>query len=156
VPYQYINAAGGYHGSTSRRFTINQESALAMARKFDAAGVTIGIGTDLITDWYRFLPEPYVQELRNYRMLGKSAAQALVAATRTNAEILDMQDRLGTIEPGKLADLIILDGQPDVNLEDLRKIDKVIVNGRVVVRDGQVQIPRHAEKPAPFSTAPKP
>jgi imidazolonepropionase-like amidohydrolase len=115
--------------------------------------VRIGIGTDLVVDWYRFLPEPYLQELRNYRMLDKTAVQALVAATRTNAEILGMADRLGTLESGKLADLIIVDGQPDVDLEALRRVETVVVNGREVVREGRVHIPRHREERAPFSTA---
>ncbi|MFM7065320.1 MAG: amidohydrolase family protein, partial [Gammaproteobacteria bacterium] len=154
VPYQYINAGGGYFFSTSRRFTATDAVHLAMARKLDAAGVRIGIGTDLVVGWYRFLPEPYLQELRNYRLLGKTAAQALIAATRTNAEILGMADRLGTLEPGKLADLIIVAGQPDVDLEDLRKVEQVVVNGRWVVRDGRVQIPRHIEEKPPYSTAP--
>ena len=76
-----------------------------------------------------------------------------VAATRSNAEILGMADRLGTIETGKLADLIIVDGRPDADLEDLRRVEQVLVNGRVVVRNGHVYIPRHVEEKAPFSTA---
>ena len=155
VPYQYINAGGGYHFSTSRRFTSTDDVHLAMAKKLDAAGVRIGIGTDLVVGWYRFLPEPYLQELRNYQLLGKTPTQALVAATRTNAEILGMADRLGTLEAGKLADLIIVDGRPDTNLEDLRHVEQVVVNGRWVVRDGNVHVPRHVEEKAPYSTAPK-
>lgn len=153
VPYQYINSGGGYFFSTSRRFTATNDVHLAMAKKLDAAGVRIGIGTDLVVGWYKFLPEPYLQELRNYQMLGKTAAEALVAATRTNAEILGMADRLGTLEPGKLADLIVIDGRPDVDIEDLGKVEQVVVNGRVVVRDGRVYLPRHTAEKAPFTTA---
>jgi imidazolonepropionase-like amidohydrolase len=40
------------------------------------------------------------------------AMGAIVSATRTNAELLNLSDRLGTVEPGKLADLIVLDGNP--------------------------------------------
>jgi len=125
-----------------------------MAKKMDAAGIKIGIGTDLVVGWYRFLPEPYLQELRNYESLGKTPAQALIAATRTNAEILGMADRLGTLEAGKLADLIVVDGRPDENIEDLRKLDHVIVNGRVVVRNGRLDIPRHVEEKAPLFNFP--
>lgn len=127
---------------------------LATVKRMDAAGIKIGIGTDLVVDWYRFLPGAYLQELRNYESLGKTPAQALIAATRTNAEILGMADRLGTLEAGKLADLIVVDGRPDENIEDLRKLDHVIVNGRVVVRNGRLDIPRHVEEKAPLSNFP--
>ena len=155
VPYQYINVGGGYMGSTSRRFTETDAVNLAMAKKLQAAGVKIGIGTDLVVHWFRYLPDAYIQELRNYRLLDHTAAEALVAATRTNSEILGMSDRLGTIETGKLADIIIVDGHPDEKLEDLAKVDTVLVNGRIVVRDGHVVIARHPETKAPYSTAPK-
>lgn len=149
VPYQYINAAGGYNFSTSRRFTESDAVNLAMAKKMHDAGVKIGVGTDLVVGWYKYLPGAYIQELKNYTLLGETPARALVAATRDNADILGMGDRLGVLQPGKLADLIIVDGKPDESLDDLRKLRTVIVGGRVVVRDGQVFIPRHAEETPP-------
>jgi imidazolonepropionase-like amidohydrolase len=154
VPYQYINAMGGYNFSTSRRFTLTDEANFAMARKLNEAGVTIGIGTDLVVGWYKFLPEPYLQELRNYKSLGYTPAEALVAATQTNSEILGMSDRLGTATVGKLADLIIVAGKPDLITEDLARVDMVIVNGRVVVSDGAITYPRHTPEQAPMTTDP--
>ncbi|MDT9600119.1 amidohydrolase family protein [Sphingosinicella rhizophila] len=153
VPYQYILAGGGYNGSTSRRFTLSDESIFAMGAKLKAAGVKMGIGTDLIVDWHHHLPDAYIQELRNFRRLGYSAPEALVAATRTGAEILGMDDRLGTLQPGKLADLIIVDGKPDRDIEDLKKVDLVIVGGRVIVRDGRATLPPRIEEKAPFSSS---
>ena len=154
VPYQYINAMGGYNFSTSRRFTLTDEANFAMARKLNEAGVTIGIGTDLVVGWYKFLPEPYLQELRNYKSLGYTPAEALVAATQTNSEILGMSDRLGTATVGKLADLIIVAGKPDLITEDLARVDMVIVNGRVVVSDGAITYPHHTAEQAPMTTDP--
>jgi imidazolonepropionase-like amidohydrolase len=152
VPYQFIVAGGGYNGSTSRRFSLTQDTIFAMGAKLKAAGVKLGVGTDLVVEWYKSLPEAYVQELRNFKRLGYSDADALIAATRTNSEILGMDDRLGTLQPGKLADLIIVDGRPDQSIEDLKKVQTVIVGGRVVVRGGQISIPRHVEEKPPFST----
>jgi imidazolonepropionase-like amidohydrolase len=146
VPYQYIIESGGYWFSTSRRFTLSNDAMFALARKLKDAGVKLGVGTDLTYGLYKSLPEPYIRELRNFQQLGYSSAAALVAATRTNSEILGMSDRLGTAEVGKLADLIIVDGRPDENLDDLRKVDTVVVNGTVVVRDGHVHTPRHVEE----------
>lgn len=154
VPYQYINAMGGYYGSTSRRFTISDASMFAMGAKLKSSGVKLGVGTDLVVDWHRHLPEAYIQELRNFRRLGYSAPEALIAATRTNAEILGMDDRLGTLQPGKLADLIIVGGKPDQNLEDLKKVQLVIVGGRIVVRDGRAILPPRVDTKPPYSSRP--
>jgi imidazolonepropionase-like amidohydrolase len=154
VPYQYINAAEGYNFSTSRRFSETNANNFATAKRLDAAGVKIGIGTDLVVNWFHYLPDAYIQELRNYETLGHSAASALVEATRVNSEILGMSDRLGTIEAGKLADVIIVDGHPDERVEDLAKLYRVIVNGRVVVEDGHVVYARHVQEQPPFTTAP--
>jgi imidazolonepropionase-like amidohydrolase len=143
VPYQIIlKEWGGYFGSTSRRFTLDEPRMFDMLGKMKKAGVKLGIGTDLILDWTQRLPEPYIQELRNFQRVGYTAAEAMVAATRTSAEILGMGDRLGTIEPGKLADLIVVDGRPDADIEDLAKVRTVIVDGRVVVRDGHIVLAR--------------
>ena len=61
-----------------------------------------------------------------------------------------MADRLGTVEVGKLADLIIVDGRPDENPEDLRKVDQVLLNGQVVVREGRIFVPHHVEEKVRF------
>ncbi len=53
------------------------------------------------------------------------------AATKTNAEILGRFGELGTIEPGKLADIIIVDGDPLRNVEVLDYVDIVIKDGGV-------------------------
>lgn len=155
VPYQYINAAGGYFFSSSRRFSETNANNFATARRMDAAGVKIGIGTDLVVNWYRYLPDAYIQELRNFQTLGHTASQALVQATKVNSEILGMSDRLGTIEVGKLADIIIVNGRPDERVEDLAKMERVIVNGRVLVEDGHVVYARHVQEKPPFTTAPE-
>jgi imidazolonepropionase-like amidohydrolase len=86
---------------------------------------------------------------------GWSVPEALVAATKTNAEILDMDDRLGTLQAGKLADVLVVNGKPDENLDDLAKVDMVIRDGYEVVLGGHVAIPRHiAEKPWKSASAP--
>ena len=80
---------------------------------------------------------------------GYTVPEALVAATRTGAEMLDMGDKLGTLEAGKLADVLVVDGRPDENLDDLARVATVIRDGWVVVKDGAVSIPRHEPRPAP-------
>ncbi len=148
IPYIYIfDAAGGYFGSTSRRFTFSKDENLDVVRRMREAGVTIGVGTDLVVDWFRFLPAPYITELEQFVAAGFTKSEALVAATRTSAEILDMADKLGTLEPGKLADVLVVDGRPDENLQDLANVHIVIRDGAIVVEEGRIFVPRHVPVP---------
>lgn len=156
IPYIIIfDDWGGYYGSTSRRFTFSREANLEMLRRLRKAGVKCGVGTDLILHWYRSMPVPYITELKNFVAAGYSVPEALVAATKSNAEILDMDDRLGTLEAGKLADVLVVDGRPDINLDDLAKVDLVIRDGNLVVQGGQILVPRHQAEALPGSEKPK-
>ena len=144
IPYEFIfDLAGGYYNTPSRRFTFSKEANFAVLRRMKQAGIKMGIGTDLVTDWFRALPYPYIKEMKNFAEAGFTVPETLVIATRTNAEILAMADKLGTLEPGKLADAIVVDGRPDRNLDDLTKIELVIRDGFIVVENGRVSIPRH-------------
>jgi imidazolonepropionase-like amidohydrolase len=144
IPYQIIfDEWGGYFGSTSRRFTFSKDANLETLKRLRKAGIKCGVGTDLILHWYRYMPGPYIRELKNFVDAGWSVPEALVAATRTNAEILDMDDRLGTLQAGKLADVLVVEGRPDENLDDLAKVVLVIRDGFRVVEDGHVAMPRH-------------
>jgi imidazolonepropionase-like amidohydrolase len=60
-----------------------------------------------------------------------------------------MDDKLGTLEPGKLADVVIVRGKPDGNLDDLANVEMVIRDGYIVVREGRVYIPRHTQLETP-------
>ena len=68
-------------------------------------------------------------ELMSYTMAGMSAFDALKTATVNPAKALNLE--AGTIEPGKLADLIAIDGDPLANISNTYKVRKVIANGRV-------------------------
>jgi len=144
VPYDIIFAdSGGYFDSTSRRFTFSPAANLQMLRALHSAGIKMGLGTDLVSDWFLRLPAPYIAELRNFVRAGFSAAEALVTATKVNAELLDMNDKLGTLEKGKLADVLVVNGQPDQRLDDLEKVEWVIRDGEVIVQRGQPIQTRH-------------
>ena len=144
VPYIYIaDQFGGYFGSTSRRFTSSPESNFAMLRKLKAAGITLGVGTDLIFDWHRTLPFAYITELKQFVAAGLSPAEALVAATSTNARLLDMGEKIGTLAAGKLADIMVVRGRPDEVLDDLANVVLVVRNGSVIVEQGISSLPRH-------------
>jgi imidazolonepropionase-like amidohydrolase len=150
VTYRIIQRkSGGYFGSTSRRFELNEDSIVAMAKKLRQAKVKMGIGLDLITDAPNYMPGAYIDELESFTQVGFTRLEALVAATRTSAEIMRMGDRLGTIEVGKLADIIVVDGNPDEDFNALRKVRTAFVNGRLELQDGRIYKPAHVEVPLP-------
>jgi imidazolonepropionase-like amidohydrolase len=63
---------------------------------------------------------------------GLSPWRVLVAATLEPAKFLGLQDSLGTIEPGKLADLVLLDADPLLDIRNTRQVNTVVANGRLL------------------------
>jgi imidazolonepropionase-like amidohydrolase len=144
TPYSYIfDLSGGYFGSTSRRFSFSNDANLDVLRRMREAGVKMGVGTDLVMNWFRYLPTAYIRELEFFVEGGYSKPEALVAATRDGAEILGMDDKLGTLEPGKLADVLVVKGNPDEDLRALANVQLVFRDGYLVVEGGRVYVPRH-------------
>jgi imidazolonepropionase-like amidohydrolase len=66
--------------------------------------------------------------------MGESPRSALESATRLNAEIMGWADRIGTIEPGKLADLVAVPGDPLANISVMERVTFVMKGGVVVKR----------------------
>jgi predicted amidohydrolase YtcJ len=64
--------------------------------------------------------------------------EAIVAVTQLAAEAIGLQDEIGTVEPGKCADLIVVDGNPLDDLRALGRVECVISAGRPVVRGGSM------------------
>lgn len=85
------------------------------------AGLKICAGVDALGSLF--------EELELFVEGGLSPLQAITAATKTNAEVLGADDELGTLTPGKHADLLIIDGNPAVQINDLRNIDVTIKGG---------------------------
>jgi imidazolonepropionase-like amidohydrolase len=155
--YQHLfDTAGVYAGTSSRRFSMNSQSNFDVLKKMVAAGVTIGVGTDAGGNSAAMMPDFYLADLKFLQKAGYSPAKVLVAATRVNAQIMDMGDKLGTLEAGKLADVIVVGGQPDQNLDDLHNVEIVVRNGNIVIKDGRLFVPRHVPvplaKPSPPDT----
>ena len=64
------------------------------------------------------------------RQLGMTPLDALAAATRVPAEFVGVGDSVGTITPGKLADLVVLDADPLADIANVRRIRGVMVGGK--------------------------
>jgi imidazolonepropionase-like amidohydrolase len=74
----------------------------------------------------------YQRELELLVASGLSPMEALVAGTMENARFFRAADRLGSVEAGKLADLILIDGDPLKDLAALRRVKRVMLNGKWV------------------------
>ena len=92
------------------------------------AGVELMVGTDTPV---QFCPPGFAlqQELELLVASGLTPAAALTAATRNNARTLGQPEQLGSIEPGKLADVVILEADPLADIRNTRKIFRVIRSG---------------------------
>jgi imidazolonepropionase-like amidohydrolase len=72
------------------------------------------------------------QEARFIVEMGASADEVLIAATRNGAKVCGLEDRVGTLEPGKLADIIGVRGNPLEDIRTLENVETVIQGGRIV------------------------
>jgi imidazolonepropionase-like amidohydrolase len=96
-------------------------------QRFHQMGGTLVVGADM-----QFGGIMVHRELRNLEAVGLSPLEVISAATRLSARELGMGDSLGTIEPGKLADLLVLNRDPRRDLGALRDIVHVIKGGQIV------------------------
>jgi imidazolonepropionase-like amidohydrolase len=69
--------------------------------------------------------------------LGMSPLDALRAGTSVDAELLGLQDKLGALEPGKLADVIAMPGDPTENIRQAEKVFFVMKEGVIYRNDAQ-------------------
>ena len=92
-----------------------------------SAGVKMALGSDISP-----MKDSALLELGLWVKCGATAFQALVAATKNAAEMCGVGPELGTVEPGKLADLIVVGGNPLADIENLRKLELVLKEGRIV------------------------
>ncbi|MBK6006600.1 amidohydrolase family protein [Ramlibacter ginsenosidimutans] len=91
------------------------------------AGVKMALGSDI-----RPLKDAALLELGLWVRDGATPWQALVAATRNGAAICGVGDELGTIEPGKIADLIVVGANPLEDINNVRRLQLVMKDGRIV------------------------
>lgn len=102
--------------------------------KMQAQGVHIVMGTDTSFDFPTGnRPWNAHVELEDMVLAGLTPMQALLAATRDAARFLQMDD-VGTLEAGKSADFLVLDGDPLADITNTRRIDSVYLRGEAVDR----------------------
>lgn len=102
---------------------------VALVASMHNANVEFMAGTDVGTE-YIYPGFSLHDELELLVEAGLSPMEALRAATRNPAKFLGMLDRLGTVERGKLADLVLLDANPLEQISNTRRIYAVVLNGK--------------------------
>jgi imidazolonepropionase-like amidohydrolase len=109
------------------RGRVVNDVAVAAFKRALAAGIPIGLATDAPV-----MPHGLIAREIAYRTrLGETAMHAIVAATSLNAEIIGVQDRVGSVAAGKLADLIAVNGNPLTDISVMEKVLFVMKGGAV-------------------------
>ncbi|TMF98003.1 MAG: hypothetical protein E6I03_13315, partial [Chloroflexi bacterium] len=132
VTYEVLSERGEQLGMAKssvekiRYVGASGEDSIRIARE---AGVRIGSGSDLLGEPMREKARELVLQARVMGPMG-----AIIAATKTNAELFGLSDRIGTVEEGKQADLILVDGDPLSDIEVLTDASRI----RLVLKAGAV------------------
>jgi len=117
--------------ATRKRFV---DKELEVVNAMHRAGIPFLAGTDTPPGVYILPGFSLHEELQRFVAAGFTTMEALQTATLSPAKFLGMEDRLGTIENGKLADLVLLDANPLDDIRNTQSIAAVIVNGRYLSR----------------------
>jgi imidazolonepropionase-like amidohydrolase len=100
------------------------------------SGVKFAAGTDMCWYWPgKTCGQASVTTLLNLYAAGMPSLDVIRAITVNAAEMLGWQDRIGAIEPGKLADIIAVSGDPVADISELERVRFVMKNGEVIKND---------------------
>lgn len=121
--------SGSIPASRQRRWKFLQNNIASLRR----AGVHLAVGTDAgVTGTHHGWAT--LRELKLLVSAGMTPIEAITSATGVSAKAIGVNDERGTIAPGKLADLVIVDGAPHRDIEDIDRIERVILGGKEINR----------------------
>jgi hypothetical protein len=114
----------GYFQRTDREMLFRERGV----KQFIESGAVMGMGTDSGTPM-NFHSEALWREIKVHVDMGMSATRAIAAATRVNALAIGKGRELGSIEPGKIADIIVVNGNPSFDVTALSHVEVVVKDG---------------------------
>jgi imidazolonepropionase-like amidohydrolase len=120
----------GFEQNIIDRAQRTLDAGFESVRQAFAAGIRVATGSDVDLD------ETAAQEVAMLREAGIQPMDSLLAATKVAASIISLDDHIGTVEPGKIADLIIMPGDPLTDVSALEKVTHVFQGGKLVKRPG--------------------
>jgi len=125
-----LTQVGQTLGNESVPFATTSSWGLDGIRTLWDGGATIAFGTD---GFGRDGPREAVA--REIDAIAKilTPAEVIAALTQNGAAYVSLGDEIGTLEPGKLADIVIIDGDPLANMAELANVEVVIQGGRIIV-----------------------
>lgn len=112
--------------AADKQYRASYANMLRMLKKLYDSGIQIVAGTDLGRGY------TFHRELEIYVQAGIPAPEVLRMATLEAAQVMHMDRDFGSVTPGKFADLILVNGSPQENISDIRKIEVVIKGGSVL------------------------
>ena len=127
-------------------------SKLEFIGRFHEMGIPIAAGTDSISKF-----GDYAIGLELLHRAGLSPMDVIMSATSIAARSIGMEDKVGTVKPGMLADLVYVDGDPLADVKVLDQVAAVVLNGQLVVDkrlESAVDVPAHAKGKVVLSPIP--
>ncbi len=118
------------------------DAAVQNLSRFVRAGGQVALGTDYDGYDSQFDLGMPMREIRWMHTAGMTPMQIVVAATQNAAQVCNLADRIGTLEKGKIADLLIVDGNPLEDLNVLLNLKMVINRGEIIYRRKKSSAPR--------------
>ncbi|UTW55922.1 amidohydrolase family protein [Kordiimonas sp. SCSIO 12610] len=115
-----------------KRATTDRPGRMAKLRQLADAGAVFAVSSDSGTRGNPHHDALWKEMVLLQEATGKTNMEILIAATKTNAIILNQLENLGTLETGKFADIILIDGDPLAYLSDMRRVRHVIKGGKVI------------------------
>src|SRR5918995_4009026 len=110
-----------------------EREVLQLTKMLHDSGVKILSGSDIPN--LELVPGGSLhRELELLVEAGINTSDVIKIATKNGAEALDLINQTGTIEPGRQADILILSANPIEDIENTKRIDAVISNGRIIER----------------------
>ena len=144
---QWLNRSlGSLQRDTGAVWQRHFKQQLKIVPIMQRAGVTLLAGTDLGPQGYLTPGFSLHQELGLLVQAGLTPLQALQAATINPARALRATDSLGTVSAGKLADLVLLDADPTIDVANARRVRAVVANGRLLDREALDAMLREASR----------
>ncbi len=127
-----LNVIGAIPGLTPAERGAAADFFSAVVRRFWESGGQVAVGNDYGNLGVQ--PGMPLAEMKLLQAAGLTPPEVIEASTRRAAQVCGQGDELGSLEPGKLADLIVVAGNPASELEALNRVSLVIKNGEIVFR----------------------